>query len=198
MRRRDFITLLGGAAAAWPLAARAQQTERMRRIGVLMQYSEGDSEGRIRAKALEQTLQKLGWREGRNLQVDYRWADGDGDRFRAHAAELVRLGEDAIVAVSSPAVRALQRENRTIPIIFTQVSDPVAQGIVENMALRHRHDCNPPAGDNHPLASHRVSGLLALAVRQSCWQAENLSRTARAHWRDEPRKSSLGCATHSW
>ena len=134
MRRREFITLLGGAAAAWPLPVRAQQPERMRRIGVLMQYSESDPEGQIRVKALEQTLQKLGWIQGRNLQVDYRWADGDGDRFRAHAAELVRLGEDAIVAVSSPAVKALQRETHTIPIIFTQVSDPVAQGIVKNMA----------------------------------------------------------------
>jgi putative ABC transport system substrate-binding protein len=134
MRRREFITLLGGVAVVWPLSARAQQTERMRRIGVLMQYSESDPEGRIRAKALEQTLQKFGWIQGRNLQVDYRWADGDGDRFRTHAAELVRLGEDAIVAVSSPAVKALQRETQTIPIIFTQVSDPVAQGIVESMA----------------------------------------------------------------
>lgn len=133
MKRREFFTFVGGAAA-WPLSARAQQTERMRRIGVLMQYSESDPEGRIRVKALEQTLQKLGWIQGRNLQVDYRWADGDGDRFRAHAAELVRLGEDAIVAVSSPAVKALQRETHTIPIIFTQVSDPVAQGIVKNMA----------------------------------------------------------------
>jgi hypothetical protein len=92
MRRREFITLLGGVAVVWPLSARAEQTERMRRIGVLMQYSESDPEGRIRAKALEQTLQKFGWIQGRNLQVDYRWADGDGDRFRTHAAELVRLG----------------------------------------------------------------------------------------------------------
>src|SRR4029078_8079154 len=133
MKRREFITLLGGAAA-WPLSARAQQPDRMRRIGVLMQYSERDPEGRTRAKALEPTLQQIGWRQGKNLQVDYRWADGDGDRFRAHAAELVSLGEDAIVAVSSPAVKALQRETHTIPIIFTQVSDPVATGIVESMA----------------------------------------------------------------
>src|SRR5512146_1020093 len=89
MRRRKFITLLGGAAATWPLAARAQPTERTRRIGVLIPYSESDPEGRIRVKELEQTLQKLGWTEGRNLQVDYRWAGGEGDRFRAHAAELV-------------------------------------------------------------------------------------------------------------
>ena len=133
MERREFITLLGGAVG-WPCAARAQQTERARRIGVLMQYSEGDPEGQIRVKALEQTLRKLGWTEGKNLRVDYRWAGGDDDRFRSHAAELVRFGEDAIVAVSTPAVKALQRETRTIPIVFTQVSDPVSQDIVENMA----------------------------------------------------------------
>jgi putative ABC transport system substrate-binding protein len=133
MQRRQFITLLSGAVG-WPFVARAQHTERARRIGVLMQYSESDPEGQIRAKALEQTLRKLGWTEGKNLRVDYRWADGDDDRFRAHAAELVRLGEDAIVAVSTPAVKALQRETRTTPIVFTQVSDPVGQGIVESMA----------------------------------------------------------------
>jgi putative tryptophan/tyrosine transport system substrate-binding protein len=133
MQRRQFITLLGGAVG-WPCVARAQQTERARRIGVLMQYSESDPEGQIRVKALEQTLRKLGWTEGKNLRVDYRWAGGDDDRFRVHAAELVRLGEDAIVAVSTPAVKALQRETRTIPIVFTQVSDPVSQDIVENMA----------------------------------------------------------------
>jgi ABC-type uncharacterized transport system substrate-binding protein len=93
-----------------------------------------DPEGQIRVKALEQTLRKLGWTEGKNLRVDYRWAGGDDDRFRAHAAELVRLEEDAVVAVSTPAVEAMRRETRTIPIVFTQVSDPVGQGIVENVA----------------------------------------------------------------
>jgi len=88
---------------------------------VLMQYSESDSEGQIRAKMLEQTLRKLGWTLGKNLQVDYRWAGGDDDRFRAHAAELVSLGEHVILAVSTPAVKALQRESPTIPIVFTQV-----------------------------------------------------------------------------
>jgi putative tryptophan/tyrosine transport system substrate-binding protein len=133
MQRRQFITFLSGAVG-WPFVARAQQMERSRRLGVLMQYSESDSEGQLRVKMLEQTLRKLGWTAGKNLLVDYRWADGADDRFRAHAAELVRLQAEAILAVSTPAVKALQRETRTIPIVFTQVSDPVSQGIVENMA----------------------------------------------------------------
>jgi putative tryptophan/tyrosine transport system substrate-binding protein len=133
VRRREFITLLGGAAAAWPLAARGQQTQRS--IGVLMMYAESDPEGQIRARALEETLQKLGWTKGSNLRIDYRWVgDDSGDRFRLHAADLVKLREEAIIAVSSPAVRALQSESRAIPIVFTQVSDPVGQGIIKNIA----------------------------------------------------------------
>jgi len=101
--RRGFITLLGGAAA-WPLAVRGQQ---QRSIGVLMMYAESDPEGQIRARALEETLQKLGWIKGSNLRIDYRWVgDDSGDLFRLHAADLVKLREEAIVAVSSPAVRA--------------------------------------------------------------------------------------------
>ena len=134
MRRREFITLLGSAAVAWPLAARAQQPEQMRRIGVLMQYTESDPEGQIRAKALSQGLQKLGWKVGLNLRIDYRWAGGDHDRFRLHAADLVKLKDEVVVAISTPAVEALQRESMTIPIVFTQVSDPLGQGIVKSLA----------------------------------------------------------------
>ena len=132
MKRREFILALGGAATAWPLAARAEQVQR--RIGVLMMYAESDPEGQIRAQALEETLQKLGWAKGRNLRIDYRWVGSDSGGFRLHAADLVKLREEAIVAISSPAVRALQRESHAIPIVFTQVSDPVGQGIIENMA----------------------------------------------------------------
>ena len=132
MKRREFITLIGGAAAGG--RSRRARSSAQRRIGVLIAYSENDPEGRIRVKALEQALQKFGWIEGRNLRLVYRWASGDGGRFRTHAAELVRLGKDAIVAISSPAVKALQRETHTIPLVFTQVSDPVGQGIVDNMA----------------------------------------------------------------
>jgi putative ABC transport system substrate-binding protein len=133
MRRREFITIIGGVAA-WPLAARAQQVERIRRIGVLMQYAESDPEGQIRAKAFSQGLQKLGWKVGVNLGIDHLWAGGDRDRFRLHAADLVRLKYDLVVAVSTPAVKALQQESMTVPIVFTQVSDPLGQGIVKSLA----------------------------------------------------------------
>jgi putative ABC transport system substrate-binding protein len=131
MRRREVIFALAGTAA-WPLAARGQQTQR--RIGVLMMYAESDPEGQIRAKALEETLQKLGWTKDRDLRIDYRWVGADNERFRLHAADLVKLREEAIIAISSPAVRALQPVSNAIPIVFTQVSDPVGQGIVENVA----------------------------------------------------------------
>jgi putative ABC transport system substrate-binding protein len=131
VKRREFIAVVGGAAA-WSLAARAQQPQR--RIGVLMQYAESDPEGEIRIDALGQALQKLGWIAGGNLHIDYRWAGGDRDQFQGYAADLVKLGEEVIVAVSTPAVKALQRETRVIPIIFTQVSDPVGQGIIQSMA----------------------------------------------------------------
>ena len=114
------------------LAARAQHAQR--RVGVLMHYSESDPEARIRAEALEDALQKLGWTKDRNLHIDYRWVGPDSGRFELHAADLVRLKAEAIIAVTSPAVRALRRETPTIPIVFTQVSDPVGQGIVKNMA----------------------------------------------------------------
>ena len=133
MRRREFIYVLAGAAVI-PLAARAKQTARMRRIGVLMSYAEGDPEGQIRAKALTEELEKLGWKASLNLRIDYRWAGGDRDRFRRHAAELVKLKDELVVAVSTPAVKALQRESKTIPIIFTQVSDPTGQDLVANLA----------------------------------------------------------------
>lgn len=129
MKRREFITLLGGAAVAWPLVARAQQGARMRHIGVLMFYSEGDQEAQIRVKALEERLQTLGWTK-EHVRIDYRW----GSRFQFHAADLVGMKVDAIIAVSTPVLLAVQHETRTIPIIFTQVSDPISQGIVKNIA----------------------------------------------------------------
>lgn len=135
MKRREFITVLGSAVAtaAWPLGARAQQPGQ-RRIGVLMQYAEGDPEGQIRAKALTEELEKLGWKASLNLRIDFRWAGGDRDRFRSHAADLVKLKDELVVAVSTPAVKALQRESKTIPIVFTQVSDPIGQDMVESLA----------------------------------------------------------------
>jgi putative ABC transport system substrate-binding protein len=132
MRRRDLITLLGGAAA-WPVAARAQQVDRVRRIGVLMSFDENDPAGKLRYSAFTQTLADLGWTDGRNVRMDLRWAGGATDRIRELAQDLVGLQPDIILAYSTPATVALQRETRTIPIIFAAVADPVASGIVARL-----------------------------------------------------------------
>jgi putative tryptophan/tyrosine transport system substrate-binding protein len=132
MRRREFITLLGGTLA-WPLAARAQQAA-VRRIGVLMNLAESDAEGQARIAAFREGLGKLGWTEGRELQIDYRWFAGDPDRARAYAAELVKLKPDVIFAAASSSLAPLQRETRSVPIVFAQVADPVAAGFVASMA----------------------------------------------------------------
>src|SRR5947207_9039505 len=128
MRRREFITLLGSAAAAWPLAARAQQRERVRRIGVLMPGGENDL-----VSALTQALADLGWTDGRNMRIDLRWYGDDINRIQRLAQELVGLQPDIIVTSSTPSTVALQRETRTIPIVFATVSDPVANGIVARL-----------------------------------------------------------------
>ena len=133
-RRRAFITLLGGAAAAWPLAARAQQPDRMRRIGVLMSFAENDPEGKVRATVFERALQELGWTGGRNIRIDYRWAPSDVEQTRAAAAELLRLAPDMILAHATQATAALQRATRTVPVVFVAVSEPVAQGFIQSLA----------------------------------------------------------------
>ena len=132
MKRREFISLLGGAAAAWPLAARAQ-AKQMRRIGVLMGLVAGDPEAQSRVAAFENSLRELGWVKGRNLSIEYRWA-GDGNLLRDDAAELLAMAPDLILANSTPVTAALQEQSRTVPIVFTQVSDPVGQGLVSNLA----------------------------------------------------------------
>jgi len=131
MRRREFITLLGSTATAWPLASRAQQPEQVRRIGVLMPFARENSEGQARITAFLQGLQKLGWSEGRNLQIEYRWGSGD---LQKAAAELVALSPDVIFTSTTQAVAALQQATRSIPIVFAQVSDPVSSGIVASLA----------------------------------------------------------------
>ena len=133
MRRREFITVLGGAAAAWPLAARAQQGERVRRIGVLVAVAD-DPEGQARIAAFLQGLQQLGWAEGRNLQIDTRWGAGDADRFRKYAAELVALAPDVILAAGGAVVPPLLQATRSVPIVFTQTPDPVGAGFVDSLA----------------------------------------------------------------
>ena len=132
MRRREFIAGLG-SAAAWPLAARSQQGERMRRIGVLIPYDENDPEGKLAYSALTQALADLGWTNRRNMRIDLRWAGGDINRIRALAAELVSLQPDIVLANGTPETVALQRETRTIPIVFASLSDPVARGIVARL-----------------------------------------------------------------
>ena len=133
MKRREFITLLGGAAAAWPLAARAQQGERMRRVGVLMPMDADSPDGQARLAAFLQGLQQLGWEVGRNLRIDLRWAAGEVDRNRKYAAELVALAPDAILATGS-SVALLKQATRTVPIVFTIVPDPVGAGFVDALA----------------------------------------------------------------
>ena len=131
--RRRFITLLGGAAV-WPYAARAQQLDRVRRIGMLMQYSQADREGQTRIAAFLDALQRLGWTEGRNVRFDYRWSAGEPGRERASAVELVQSKPDVIVVAGFTALAELQRLTSMIPIVFTQVSDPVGSGFVANDA----------------------------------------------------------------
>jgi putative ABC transport system substrate-binding protein len=134
MNRRDFITLLGGAAVTGPLAARAQQGERARRIGVLMNVASDDAEGQARLAAFHQGLQQLGWTVGRNVQIDYRWAAGDTGRFHRYAEELLALAPDVVLASATPSVQALQQATRTVPMVFANVGDPVAMGIVASLA----------------------------------------------------------------
>ena len=133
MKRREFITLLGGAAVAWPLAARAQQPDRMRRIGVLMGYAESDREGQANVAAFRGGLQKLGWTEGRNIRLDTRWAAAEADLMQRFAKELVALQPDLILTQNTPATAAVLQQTRTIPIIFANVSDPVGSGFVAGL-----------------------------------------------------------------
>ena len=133
MRRRDFITVVG-SAAVWPLAARAQQTERMRRIGVLMFYEEDDPRSMLRVGAFLEVLQRLNWIKGDNVQIDIRWGAADMARSRSYVAELLALAPDIIVSQGSPATAALQEATRTLPIVFVNVTDPVGAGYVASLA----------------------------------------------------------------
>jgi putative ABC transport system substrate-binding protein len=133
VKRRDVLALFG-VAAAWPLAALAQQSEKMRRIGVLSSLAETDAEAQAWDAAFRKRLVELGWIDGRNIRIDYRWGAGSVDRLRLFARELVQLNPDALVTISTPATAALQTETRTIPIVFAWVSDPVGSGFVSSLA----------------------------------------------------------------
>ena len=147
IRRREFITVLGGTAA-WPLAGRAQQGDRVRRIGVLMQYDENDPVWKPYLSAFTQALAGIGWTDGRNQRMDLRWGGGDISRIRALAQELVALQPDIILVAGTQATVALQRETRTIPIVFVGGTDPVASGIVPGLPRkRRRRDAVHAGGD---------------------------------------------------
>ena len=132
--RRELLAALGGAAAAWPLAARAQQPERMRRIGVFMPLAADDKQAQARLAAFLQGLQELGWTDGRNVRIDYRWAAGDAERIRRYAVELAALAPDVILAGGAAVVPSLLQATRTVPIVFTQTPDPVGAGFVNSLA----------------------------------------------------------------
>jgi ABC-type uncharacterized transport system substrate-binding protein len=134
MRRRQFISLLGGAAAAYPLAARAQQSERVRRVGVLMSTTENDVEGQARIGAFLQGLRQAGWAVPGNVRIETRWGGGDAERIRKYAAELVALAPDVILASGGAVAGSLLQATRTVPIVFTLTPDPVGAGFVESLA----------------------------------------------------------------
>jgi putative tryptophan/tyrosine transport system substrate-binding protein len=176
VRRRDFITVLGGVAA-WPLVARAQQTERMRRLGMIPTYAQDDREGQARVATFLDTFRKLGWVEGRNVAIEYRWGADDTDRARVAAAELVRLAPDVILVSAPTALVESQRITRTIPIVFVQVSDPEGSGFVAGLA---RPGGNTTGFENfQPAMGGKWLGVLKEA-------APNLSRAAMLIGSDVP------------
>jgi len=134
MRRREFIALLGSVAATWPLAAGAQQLDRLRRIRVLIGHAESGHEAQSSVAAFREELRKLGWIEGRNIEIDTRWASGDVESMKRYAKEFVALQPDLIVTISTPATAAMLQQTRTIPIIFVLVADPVGSGFVTNLS----------------------------------------------------------------
>ena len=164
MRRREFITLLGGAAAAWPLAARAQQGERMRRIGVLLGAPADDPDYQAWVGAFLQALQELGWIDGRNVQIDIRWATTNVAGIRKHAAELAALAPDVILAPGTSTVGPLLQATRTVPIVFPIIADPVAGG--SSTAWRGRA-ATPP-----------VSCFSNTASAENGWSCSSKSRPA--------------------
>jgi putative ABC transport system substrate-binding protein len=134
MRRRDFIRTLGSTVALWTVSAGAEERDRMRKVGVMLTYAEGDAEGETRLSALRRRLQQYGWTEGSNLRIEVRWGEGKADRMRAAAADLVSIPVDAIVAHSTPLVGILKSLTQKVPIVFTQVADPVGSGFIASYA----------------------------------------------------------------
>jgi putative tryptophan/tyrosine transport system substrate-binding protein len=173
MKRRAFITLLGGAALAWPLAARAQQPDRVRHIGVLMPYVESDSEAQQWTKAFTQSLEQLGWVEGRNIRLDYRWPGPTTDRLKIDAGELVRSSPDLLVAGSTPAVIALKNETGSIPIVFANVADPVGQGFVSSLLLQFFVNVDCASAANLHSRCTRMKQIWSPPCARRCSPCEN-------------------------
>jgi putative ABC transport system substrate-binding protein len=164
MRRRDFIKGIVGSATAWPLAARAQQGERMRLIGVLMGWPESDARARSYLAAFRGALAKLGWTEGSNIRIELRWSAADPDRMRTFAKELVDLRPDAIFGQTTPAINALARETRTIPIVFVLVSDPIGSGFTTSLA-RPRGNITGFTGNDPAIGGKWMELLKEIAPR---------------------------------
>jgi putative ABC transport system substrate-binding protein len=182
MRRREFITALGGmAAAAWPVAARAQQGERVRRIGVLMGAAANDPDGQARFVAFVQGLHQLGWTAGRNVRIDTRWGAGNADDVRKYAAEIVALAPDVILTGGTPLVAALQQVTRNVPIVFAQAIDPVGGGFIDSLAQ--------PGGNVTGFASYEysMSGKLLELLKEI---APGMKRVAV--FRDSTQSSAIG------
>ena len=169
-KRREFITLLGGAAVAWPITARAQQPDRMRRLGLLMGYAENDPLSQPWITAFLQGLSELGWSDSRNLHIDYRWAGADVERIKQFAKELAALKPDVILANTTPVTAVLQRETTDIPIVFVPVSDPVGAGFVASLAR--------PGGN--------ITGFINFEER---WEASGWSCSRRSRQRLNVRPS---------
>ena len=188
MKRREFITMLGGAAA-WPVAALAQQADRMRHIGVLMPAAESDPEYQTRMGAFQQALALLGWTEGRNARIDIRWATNNADRIRASAAELVALAPDVILASGESTMPALRQATRTVPTVFVQVIDPVGARFIDSLAR--------PGGNvtGFMVFEFSLSGKWLELLKQI---APAVSRVAVLHGYAATREAAMAAFAKSW
>jgi len=183
--RRSFITLLGGAAAAWPVAARAQQGQRMRRIGVLMNLAADDPVSIARAKAFVEGLQALGWTDGRNVHLDYRWAEGKPDLFQRYASELVALAPEVILTSGGAGIPPVLQATRTIPVVFVIAPDPVGNGFVASLSR--------PGGNSTGFMNFEYN-LAAPSWSVAAWTFSWLQERRRCCLRGTPRAKSRSCS----